>query len=74
MAGNTVKLTNVGGGGDITDAMALTGADQTVSRAGTINDAQHEVVAGAGGVLRATVAKAGANAACTVYVLAVHVA
>ncbi len=66
MAGNTVKLTNVAGGGDITDAMALTGADQTVSRAGTINDAQDTILAG--GTLRLTVAKAGANAACVVYV------
>lgn len=71
-AGNTVKLVNVASGNDITDDIALTGADQTVARAGTIDDAEHEIAAG--GTLRFTVAKAGANAAGIAYVHGVRVA
>lgn len=64
--GNSVKLTNVASGNDITDAIATTGGDKTVTRAGTIDDAEFTIAAG--GTLRATVAKGGGNAACLVIV------
>ena len=67
-AGDTVTVKN--GATAITDAMDLNATDKSVVRAGTIDDAQHEIAAG--GTLRATAAQA-TNAACTVYVLAVRV-
>ena len=57
----------------ITDAMAATGSDTAIVRAGTIDDAYHEIAAA--GTLRITPVATDANAApCTVYVLAVRVA
>lgn len=56
----------------ITDAMAASGADQTVVRAATIDDAAHEIAAG--GILRVTSATGASQPAATVYVLGVRVA
>ncbi|RJQ04826.1 MAG: DUF2190 family protein [Bacillota bacterium] len=69
-AANTVQAKN--GANAITNALDINVNDQTVVRAGTIDDAQHEIAAG--GTLKITRTKAGGNAACTVYVLGVRVA
>ena len=69
-AANTVQVSN--GANAITDAMVINIADQTIARAATINDANHEIAAG--GTLRIARVKAGGNAACIVYVLGIRVA
>jgi len=57
----------------ITDAMAATGSDTAIVRAGTIDNAYHEIAAA--GTLRITPEATGADAApCEVYVLAIRVA
>ena len=66
--GGTWKLTD--GTNDITDAVTVTGTDKTIDRAGTVDDAYHEIAAS--GSL--SVVGDGANADCEVYVLAVRVA
>lgn len=53
----------------ITDAVTVTGTDKTVNRAGTIDDAEHEIAAS--GSLR--VVGDGANADCIVYVQCMRV-
>ena len=71
VTGGTVTVGNAANA--ITDAMAATGSDTAIVRAGTIDDAYHEIAAA--GTLRITPAATDANAApCTVYVLAVRVA
>jgi len=66
-AGDTVQVKNAATA--ITDALDLNVADQTVVRAGTIDDAQHDIAAG--GTLRVT----GASAVdAEVYVLGMRVA
>ena len=67
-AGDTVTIKN--GATAITDALDLNAVDKTVVRAGTIDDAQHEIAAA--GTLRVTAAN-GTNNACTVYVLGIRV-
>ena len=73
-----VKTTGAGGASDtitvlstgdaITDAIDINIADKVMARAGTIDDAKHEIAAG--GTLRVTRTKSsGANVACIVYVL-----
>jgi len=69
-AANTVQVLSTANA--ITDAMSININDQTVARAATIDDANHEIAAG--GKLRVTVTKAGGNAACIVYVTCVKVA
>lgn len=60
-------------GNAITDAMDVNDADEIISRAASINDANHEIAAG--GVIRVTMTDAGADGpAVTTYVLAVRVA
>jgi len=66
--GGTWKLTD--GTNDITDAVTVTGTDKTIDRAGTIDDAYHEIAAS--GSL--SVVGDGANADVEVYVLCVRVA
>jgi hypothetical protein len=76
-----VKTTGAGGAGDlitvknvttaITNALDINVADKAVVRAGTIDDASHEVAAGA--ILRITAAKV-TNCACIVYVHGIRVA
>lgn len=76
-----VKTTGAGGSGDtltvkngstaITNAMVTNVADKAVVRAGTIDDASHEIAAA--GTLRLSANKA-TNAACTVYVYVIKVA
>lgn len=76
-----VKTTGAGSSGDtvtvkkgstaITNAMDMNVADKAVVRAGTIDDAQHEIAAA--GTLKVTAAKAG-NVACIVYVHGYRVA
>lgn len=63
----TVKST----GNAITDGMAASGADTTVVRAGTIDDANYEIAAA--GVLRVTSSGGASQPAATVYVLAIRV-
>ena len=71
VTGGSITIGNAGN--NITDAMAATGSDMAIVRAGTIDDAYHEIAAG--GALRITPAATGDNAApCIVYVLAVRVA
>ncbi|HIJ67245.1 MAG TPA: hypothetical protein HPP51_03050 [Planctomycetes bacterium] len=65
--GGTWKLTD--GSNDITDAVTVTGTDKTIDRAGTIDDAYHEIAAS--GSL--SVVGDGANADAIVYVLAMRV-
>ena len=65
--GGTWKLTD--GTNDITDTVTVTGTDKTINRAGTIDDAYHEIAAG--GSL--SVVGDGANADCEVYVLCMRV-
>lgn len=67
-AANTVQLKN--GSTAITDALSININDQTIARATTINDAQHDVTSGT--ALTVTRTKAGGNAACIVYVAAVR--
>ena len=70
-ANDTIQVKSTGNA--ITNAMDINVADQTVVRAGTIDDARHEIAAG--GILRVTRTKvAAANVACVVYVLGVRVA
>jgi hypothetical protein len=69
-AANTIQVKN--GASAITDAISINISDNVVARAGSIDDAQHEIAAA--GTLRVTRTKAGGNAACTVYVLALRVA
>ena len=75
-AGEANDTITVGNGANaITDAMSWAGADQAIVRAGTINDANHEIAAG--GQLRVTTTDADAGAdvgAGIVYVLAERVA
>ena len=66
--GGTWKLTD--GTDDITDVVTVTGTDKTIDRAGTIDDAKHEIAAS--GSL--SVVGDGANADVEVYVLCVRVA
>jgi len=66
--GGTWKITD--GTNDITDAVAVTATDKTIDRAGTIDDAYHEIAAN--GSL--SVVGDGANADVTVYVKAIRVA
>lgn len=70
-ASDTITVKN--GTTAITNAMDINVADQTVVRAGTINDASWEIAAA--GTLRVTRTKAsGANVACLVIVEGVRVA
>ena len=65
--GGTWKLTD--GTNDITDAVTVTGTDKTINRAGTIDDAYHEIAAS--GSL--SVVGDGANADAEVYILCMRV-
>ncbi len=65
--GGTWKLTD--GTNDITDVVTVTGTDKTIDRAGTIDDAYHDIAAS--GSLSAV--GDGANADCEVYVLCMRV-
>jgi len=65
-------LTVKNGATAITDGMAASGADKTVSRAGQIDDAQHEIAAG--GTLRVTGSGGATQPAATVYVRGIRVA
>ena len=70
-ASDTITVKN--GATAITDAMDINVADKIIVRAGTIDDAQHEIAAA--GTLRVTRTKSSANnVACTVYVLGLRVA
>lgn len=66
----TLQLKN--GTNAITDKMAATGADQTVVRAGTIDDARADIAAG--GTLRVTGADGATQPDAVVYVLGLRVA
>lgn len=56
----------------ITDAMSIDVVDQTVVRAGTIDDARHEI--SAGGTLRVSRTRtASTSEACVVYVLGIRI-
>lgn len=68
-AGDTVQVKN--GANAITDALDLNVSDGVVVRAGSIDDAQHEIAAT--GTLKVTAANATDNT-CIVYVLGVKVA
>lgn len=70
---DTIQLKN-GTTNAITDALDISGSDQAVVRAGTINDAYHEIAAA--GILRVTETDGGSSdsPACTVYVSAIRVA
>ncbi len=73
-AGDTIQLLSVAGGA-ITDAMSWSGADTEIVRAGSINDANHEVAAGDSLRVTTTDSDAGADVgAGIVYVLAIRVA
>ena len=65
--GGTWKLTD--GSHDITNAVTVTGTDKTINRAGTIDDAYHEIAAS--GSL--SVVGDGANADAEVYILCMRV-
>lgn len=65
--GGTWKLTD--GSNDITDTVTVTSTDKTIDRAGTIDDAYHEIAA-AGSL---SVVGDGANADCEVYIKCVRV-
>ena len=66
-ASDTITVKN--GSTAITEAIDCNKSDQVISRAGTINDAQHEIAAA--GTLKVTGASA---VTCEVYVLAIRVA
>ena len=67
----TIQVKN--GATAITDAISINIADQTVARAGTIDDAQHEIAAA--GTLKITRTRtASTDETCTVYVLGLRVA
>lgn len=63
-SGNTLTVKN--GSNAISDALNMNVNDQIVVRAGSINDAYHEIAAG--GTLKVSRAKSGGNAAAIVYV------
>jgi hypothetical protein len=65
-------MTVKNGANAITNGIAASGADTTVTRAGTIDDAQWEIAAG--GTLRVTGSAGASMPACTVYVWAHRVA
>ena len=67
-AGDTIEVKNAGGTA-ITDAMDINDADQTVSRAGTINDAARVVAAAANLQCTETDGGGADSPACDVYVL-----
>jgi len=69
---DTITITD--GSTDITDAIDISGADKTVARAGTIDNAVHEIAAA--GTLRVTETDGGGSdsPAVSVYVLGVRVA
>lgn len=67
----TIQLKN--GSNALTDAMSIDVADQTIVRAGTLDDAQQEIAAG--GTLKITRTRtASTDETCTVYVLGLLVA
>jgi len=68
-AGDTVTIKN--GSDAITDAIVLNINDKIIARAGSIDDAKHEIAAG--GTLKITAAHNTDNA-CTVYVFGLRVA
>jgi len=65
--GGTWKLTD--GTNDITDTVTVTGTDKTINKAGTVDDAYHEIAAS--GSL--SVVGDGANADCDVYITCMRV-
>ena len=70
-AAATIQVLSTGSA--ITDAIDVNDADTTISRAATIDDANHEIAAG--GTLRVTMTDAGSDGpAVTTYVLALRVA
>ena len=71
-ASDTITVTD--GTTAITDAIDISGADKTIARAGTIDDAVHEIAAA--GTLRVTETDGGSSdsPAVSVYVLCVRVA
>jgi hypothetical protein len=72
-AGVALATLTVGNAGvAITDALDVSGVDKAVIRAGAIDDAHHEVAAGAN--LSITTATGATQPACIVYVLAERVA
>lgn len=68
-AGDTVTVQNAGNA--ISDAISLNINDKAIARAGSIDDAQHEIAAG--GTLRIAANKS-TNVACTVYVFGLRIA
>jgi hypothetical protein len=68
---STTTLQIKNGSNAITDAMAVSGSDQAVVRAASINDAYHEIADS--GTLRITTATGASQPDCTVYVLGVRV-
>ena len=69
--GGTIQAKN--GANAITDTMSIDVADQTIVRAVTLDDAQHEIAAA--GTLRVTRTRTGSSdESCIVYVLGVRVA
>lgn len=66
-AANTVQVKNAGNA--ITDAVSININDQALARAAAVNDANSVIAAG--GTLRASVIKAGGNAACFVTVIGI---
>lgn len=71
--GGAGTITVKNGANAITDDISININDKVVARAGTIDDAQHEIAAG--GTLRiARVRTASTDETCTVYVLGVRVA
>lgn len=69
---SSTTLTVGNAGNAITDAMAVSGSDQAVVRATTINDANWEIAAA--GSLRVTTATGASQPDCVVYVTALRVA
>ena len=63
-AGNTIQV--LAGTSAITEAMDTNVADKAIVRAATIDDANHNIIAG--GTLRIARVKSGGNAACIVYI------
>lgn len=64
-------LTVKNGANAITDGMAASGADQALTRAATIDDAQHEIAPG--GTLRVTGSGGASQPAAVVYVTGIRV-